>query len=132
MDAQKLIEPSGLKAEDSKGIASLVKSKHLPGSLTLVVVNTVDRSRKLFEELQKLYKGGQTKGRGKKSSDPASLAPDLKLIHSRFRPMEREQWMEWLKAESPREGRIVISTQGRGGRGGYVRPDAHHRTRPLA
>ncbi|HKM53124.1 MAG TPA: DEAD/DEAH box helicase, partial [Isosphaeraceae bacterium] len=113
-NARKLIEPSGLKADDSKGIASLVKSKHLPGSLTLVVVNTVDRSRKLFEELRKLYQAGQTKGRGKKSSqpgDPAGSAPHLKLIHSRFRPLERERWMEWLKEEPPREGRIVASTQ---------------------
>ncbi len=112
--ASKLIEPSGLRAGDAKGVASLVKSKHIPGSLTLVVVNTVERSRKVFEELRTLYQAGQTKGRGKKSSgpsDPASLAPDLKLIHSRFRPMERERWMEWLKEKPPGEGRIVISTQ---------------------
>src|SRR5271157_4716208 len=113
-NARKLVEPSGLKADDLKGIASLVKSKHLPGSLTLVVVNTVDRSRKLFEELRKLYQAGQAKHRSKKSSrpsDPASLAPDLKLIHSRFRPIERERWMKWLKEKPPGEGRIVISTQ---------------------
>ncbi len=113
-NARKRIEPSGLRADDSKGVASLVKGKHLPGSLTLVVVNTVERSRKVFEELRRLYQAGQTKGRGKKSSrpsDPASLAPDLKLIHSRFRPMERERWMGWLKEKPHGEGRIVISTQ---------------------
>ena len=43
--------------------------------------------------------------------------PDLKLIHSRFRPQEREAWRNWLRqeAESLRKehplGRIIVSTQ---------------------
>jgi CRISPR-associated endonuclease/helicase Cas3 len=68
---------------------------HAQSGLTLVIVNTVDRARKLYELLKK----------------QASLAQvPIKLIHSRFRPLEREQWDEFLgQKDSTR--RILISTQ---------------------
>jgi CRISPR-associated endonuclease/helicase Cas3 len=113
-NATKPISVAGLKAENPERIAVLVKEKHLPGSLTLVVVNTVDRSRALFDAVRKLYRSTRAKGRGKKPTQPAESStptPELRLIHSRFRPMERESWMGWLKQTPPPEGRIVISTQ---------------------
>ena len=111
-EAAKQIEVSKIKADDKSAtkLAEFVKSKHQPGSLTLVIVNTVDRCRGLFEEISKLYLP-QPKGRGKTApiSEPA---PDLKLIHSRFRPKEREEWRSWLsEMELPALGRIVVSTQ---------------------
>src|SRR5205814_197212 len=58
------------------------------------------------------------RGRGKKDTPRAPTAsPDLKLIHSRFRPKEREGWRDWLRqdAASLRKthplGRIIVSTQ---------------------
>ena len=68
---------------------------HSATGLTLVIVNTVDRARKLYELLAK--------------QESLASVP-RKLIHSRFRPIEREQWSEFLgRKDSTR--RILISTQ---------------------
>lgn len=63
--------------------------------LTLVIVNTVDRARKLYELLKK--------------QESLAQVP-IKLIHSRFRPLEREQWGEFL-GQKDSTCRILISTQ---------------------
>jgi CRISPR-associated endonuclease/helicase Cas3 len=68
---------------------------HRPDSETLVIVNTVDRAKAVFDELSKLRKN--------------ATAPSLLLIHSRFRPTERRE----LNAElcHPRSNRIIVATQ---------------------
>src|SRR5262249_31909681 len=38
-------------------------------------------------------------------------APELLLIHSRFRPNERQTWMQNLDAKADGNGRIIIATQ---------------------
>ncbi len=115
-----MIADSGLKADDKdvKSLAGFVQAKHKKGSLTLVIVNTVDRSRALFEAIRNLYAPPKPKVRRKKTiANEPSPAPDLTLIHSRFRPKEREAWSSWLTqdAESLRKehplGRIIVSTQ---------------------
>lgn len=78
--------------------AAAVAKGHRPGTLTLVVVNTVDRACVLFDELRRLHPEGT----------------DLRLAHSRFRPAERRAWMsEFLSANAmmPDGGRILVSTQ---------------------
>ena len=68
---------------------------HAQSGLTLVIVNTVDRARKLYELLKKRTSLAQV---------------PIKLIHSRFRPLERELWGDFLgQKDSTR--RILISTQ---------------------
>jgi len=117
-EAKKPIENSGMAANDkTQSIAEFVRANHKEGSLTLVIVNTVDRSRDLFKALRDLYLP-KTKGRGRKvAPEQASLMPDLKLIHARFRPKEREDWRNWLTQneadlrQAHPLGRIVISTQ---------------------
>jgi CRISPR-associated endonuclease/helicase Cas3 len=112
--AKKAIESAGLSCDDTDDLAALVKDKHQAGTLTLVVVNTVNRSRELYAAVKKLYGTGKSSGRGKKAktvTETASPQPRLHLIHSRFRPKEREGWMDWLKDAPPPEGRIIISTQ---------------------
>lgn len=69
-----------------------------PGTLTLVVINTVKRARELFDQIQKLS-----------AKDPA--APELLLLHSRFRPHERKILSEKLTSPIPDQGRLVVSTQ---------------------
>ena len=116
-EGQKPIAPAGVSADSPAEVAKFIKEKHVPGSLTLVVVNTVDRSRKLFEEVRKLFAAtGKPKGRSKRQSapEPAAPVPEIKLVHSRFRPLERAAWAGWLTqgtSKLPVEGRIVISTQ---------------------
>lgn len=75
--------------------ADAVVAAHLPGTLTLAVLNTVAAARELYGRLKR------TK----------NLAPDLRLVHSRFRPHDRAAALGALTADVPEGGRIVVSTQ---------------------
>jgi CRISPR-associated endonuclease/helicase Cas3 len=68
---------------------------HAASGLTLVIVNTVDRATELFELLRK---------------QPGFYDESVKLIHSRFRPREREEWSGFLSRKDNAR-RILISTQ---------------------
>ena len=61
-NAAKPIAAANLNAEDAAAVARFVVGKHQVGSLTLVIVNTVDRSRAIFEALCKLYQPPKPKG----------------------------------------------------------------------
>lgn len=67
------------------------------GKITLVVCNTVDRACQTFDELRRsAWKG------------------ELKLVHSRFRPREREDWRERFLSKDackPDVDRIIVATQ---------------------
>jgi CRISPR-associated endonuclease/helicase Cas3 len=76
-------------------LAKLVKKRHQTGTLTLVVVNRVKRAREIFEAL--------TTGRNS-LYDLEKVA----LIHSRFRPVDRERHTKLLFDAGDR---IVIATQ---------------------
>jgi CRISPR-associated endonuclease/helicase Cas3 len=65
---------------------------------TLVVVNTVKRARELHDAVWKLLK---------KKKEPVEPI----LIHSQFRPRDRQTQVERLLAEPGPHGTIVISTQ---------------------
>ncbi|MBX3423211.1 MAG: CRISPR-associated helicase Cas3' [Pirellulaceae bacterium] len=67
------------------------------GRITLVVCNTVDRAIEIYDALAK---SGRTEG--------------LELVHSRFRPAERENWRErFLTKDACQQGvdRIIVATQ---------------------
>ncbi|MDB4731512.1 CRISPR-associated helicase Cas3' [bacterium] len=83
-----------------KLLAKLIHESHRPSTLTLVVLNRVLRAQSTFSELQKLIK-----------NDKSDI--DLKLIHSRFRPVERQLVQEVALDDKkiPAEGRILIATQ---------------------
>lgn len=71
------------------------------GRQTLVVVNRVQTAKELFQALQKRFKKSDS-------------APELRLVHSRFRPFERANWVaNFLSRESlgPQVNRIVVATQ---------------------
>ncbi|MCL6626876.1 MAG: CRISPR-associated helicase Cas3', partial [Alicyclobacillus shizuokensis] len=61
----------------AKEVAELVTRHHVPGTLTLVVVNRVSRARRIFEAVKQAYPAGK----------------NVLLIHSRFRAHERRQQM---------------------------------------
>jgi CRISPR-associated endonuclease/helicase Cas3 len=73
-----------------KAIASATLDRHRTGTLTLVVLNTVDAARSVYKHLR----GG---------------AHPCTLLHSRFRGVERGALMAAV-VDHP-EGRVVISTQ---------------------
>lgn len=74
-------------------LARIVVDKHAPQGLTLVILNTVERATKLYQELS-----GKLDG-----IEPL-------LIHSRFRPKERETWKAAF-ADEDRKPRLIIATQ---------------------
>ena len=85
------------QAEYLKRLAEHISQPDHPADtgLTLVIVNTVDRATKLFELLR---------GHNALNGVP------IKLIHSRFRPYEREQWSAFLNQKDDSR-RFLISTQ---------------------
>ncbi len=97
-----------IEAINPKEAADLVAQSHEThaadtetGRQTLVVVNRVQTAKDLFHSLQKLFRNSDS-------------APDLRLVHSRFRPYERASWLSnFLSRESlgPQLNRIVVATQ---------------------
>ena len=76
-------------------LADEIGKHRATSGLTLIILNTVDRATKLFRLLRK-------------RTDLAGVP--IWLIHSRFRPPERERWREFL-AQKDQAPRILISTQ---------------------
>ncbi len=83
------------EATTPEEVADIALGAHEPDRTTLIIVNTVDRARKVEAALQK-------------RKSPA----EIKLVHSRFRGAERRSW-DFLarSAKPPPPGRIIVSTQ---------------------
>ncbi|MER3461347.1 MAG: CRISPR-associated helicase Cas3', partial [candidate division GAL15 bacterium] len=77
-------------------LAEWLLRQHRHGTLTLVILNTVERAQAVYRELGRLVRDG---------------GPDLLLLHSRFRVWERRQAEARLHADVPAAGRILVSTQ---------------------
>lgn len=92
---QKQIEGDRKWTAESDGLASAILNGS-SGCLTLVVVNTVDRARGIYDQLRRKN---------------TVAAPDLVLLHSRFRPRDRARALARAMDDVPSDGRIVISTQ---------------------
>ena len=75
-------------------LAVSVIEKHQPGGTTIVILNRVNRAKELFTALDKAAK--------------KQTLPERILIHSRFRPMEREKLSGKIK--EPGE-KIIVATQ---------------------
>ena len=98
IEAKKVVSPCSVtltptnKASYAKDLATLINQCHKQDTLTLVVVNRVNRARDIYEALKKLRRD----------------AKQVALIHSRFRPMDRARHTELLFGKGDR---IVIATQ---------------------
>lgn len=75
-----------------KRIAVLLAEAHRPGTLTLAIMNSVERAQRLHRELQKI----------------TSVKPVL--LHARFRPPERQERYEDARV-AEENGGFVVSTQ---------------------
>ena len=90
LDATRRIRRLHAEPGDYQAIAAAARDRHQAGTLTLVVLNTVDAARNVYKQLR----GG-----------PAECT----LLHSRFRGVERAELMAAV-TERP-AGRIVVATQ---------------------
>lgn len=114
LGAVKLLAPASAACRTPHGLAAFVKERHEPGTQTLIIVNRVARARETFAALEGCY--GLTTQKAKKGGPPlapAEHAPELLLIHSRFRPHERERLAALLneKPGATGKGRIIVATQ---------------------
>lgn len=81
-------------------LAEITVTKHREQSLTLLVINRVQRAQDIYEAIHKRFKKDQPK-------------PEIFLVHSRFRPCDRDQTQSIALDESkiPPTGRIIVATQ---------------------
>lgn len=102
-DIPKAISTDNVNADNHEAFAERILEEHASvsdgdyGRITLVVCNTVERACKTFDSLQS---AGRKEG--------------IELVHSRFRPAERETWRERFLSKSACErgvDRIVVATQ---------------------
>lgn len=104
IDAPKALARAGVRLDaasagrDAEGyftaVATEVLEAHRPGTRTLVFTNSVARAQALFLELER-----------------RSLAPELVLVHSRFRAADRAAAEQRLLAPPGEAGTIAVSTQ---------------------
>jgi CRISPR-associated endonuclease/helicase Cas3 len=111
--AKKILHPAPKACRTPEGLAAFVKDNHISGTQTLVVVNQVERAQETFDALNSLYRPQPTGKRLSVSSKrgPGADVPEIHLLHSRFRPHERQGWQALLEREPTDTGRIIVSTQ---------------------
>ena len=73
-------------------VAQAALQRHIPGTRTLIVVNTVELAQAIYKELDR-------------------RSGEAVLLHSRFRPGERQEHMDRALAEPGEAGIIVVATQ---------------------
>ena len=94
LEAAKSVAPAPEECRSPEGLARFLAAEHKPGTQTLAVVNRVARAQAIFAEFRR-------------------LSPEVpcRLLHSRFRPHEKQDWSKVFSAQIPPEGRVLISTQ---------------------
>jgi CRISPR-associated endonuclease/helicase Cas3 len=95
LTARKNLQKAPDGCDKAPDLARFITERHRPGMQTIVVVNTVARAREVFDQLSKLMGDGAF----------------CHLLHSRFRPAEKQRWADLFKSKIPSEGRILIATQ---------------------
>lgn len=94
LHAEKILLRHEIKPSDANEVAKLTLREHhlTDGRLTLVILNQVAVASAVFDVLRR-------------------DAPDVVLLHSRYRPPDREQTVARLSEPLGAQGRIVVSTQ---------------------
>lgn len=91
--------PMGRGKGYAREMAEFIAEKHERGTMTVAIVNTVERSQEVFRALN--------------NRKWVSPKPETLLIHSRFRSKERDEKRELLSQEPDKSGpgRVVVATQ---------------------
>ena len=84
---------STTKKDYARAIAGTAIKEHKAGTLTLVILNQVEKAQSVYREITKTRKEG------------------VSLIHSRFRQAERVPLIDRLIRDGIEQDRIVVSTQ---------------------
>ena len=94
--AKPIKKAQAVMGEEAK-LADEIVQAHQPGTLTFAVFNTVARAQSVYKQLEI------------RSRLPKDV--QLLLIHSRFRPLDRERLIKQLLAEPGDGGTIAVTTQ---------------------
>lgn len=97
LDAKRKIEPGEVSPDNkqyARSVAALVVERHAAGTRTLVVVNTVSRATDIARAIR-----------------VGASAADVVLLHSRYRPEDRQRLTSRALQEPGTAGTIVVSTQ---------------------
>lgn len=106
LNARKTLRQAQSLVDDENGVALEIIDAHEPDTLTLAIMNTVERATKLYKAIEK------TAAQKAKIGNDSVEQPELVLLHSRFRPLDRQEKVSRvLSDEIPAGGRIVVSTQ---------------------
>lgn len=112
--ATKELKITSANIGEADDLAGEIREAHKDGTRTIVVVNTVRRACELFAALKKVYTV-KVKANAPKvtaSANPQPLAPQLALLHSRFRPNDRAAVIKQALLSVPTDaGTIIVSTQ---------------------
>lgn len=92
--ATRTVRELPIPAGNARQLAAEAIQRHVTGSLTLVIVNTVKMACEVFAAVDKLR----------------SQVPSM-LLHSRFRPTDRAPMIAELTEPLPAHGRLVVATQ---------------------
>ncbi|HLI39913.1 MAG TPA: CRISPR-associated helicase Cas3' [Streptosporangiaceae bacterium] len=92
LDAERTIRRLAAEPGDYPAVADAVAGLHQPGTLTLVIVNTVAAARDVYKALR----------RG---------AIPCTLLHSRFRARERAELVRKITSAPGQDGHVVVATQ---------------------
>ena len=86
-------------ARYARDMAGLIAEKHVPGTLTLAIVNTVERAQEVYREIN--------------HSRRISLEAERVLVHSRFREEDRRRKNVSISATPGKTtpGMVVVATQ---------------------
>jgi len=96
LSARKMVARLGVAPDDTKALAAEIQSLHTPGTLTLVVLNRVERAREVANALRK-----------------AASGVEIDLLHGQFRLADRLEIADRAlgKPDPAGPGRILVSTQ---------------------
>lgn len=119
LSATKTLHHLDIAHANHAALVARVRQVHMRGTRTLIVCNTVQRTREIYDALKKLAQGQRSPGRSRPTALPGldgdvpDPPPDLLLVHSRYRPAERAELHKRLTAavDPHGPGMIVVATQ---------------------
>lgn len=103
INSTKMVTASKNNASESYELAIEIIENHKTDSRTIVIVNTVERAKTLFQNIQKLL--------SKRRNTEHIRVPDILLLHSQFRPVDKEKIIQKIVNDIESNDSIIITTQ---------------------
>ncbi len=103
INSYKRVTASKNNTSKSYELAIEIVENHKTDSRTIVIVNTVERAKTLFQDVQKVL--------SRSNKEEHTKIPEILLLHSQFRPIDKEKIIQRLVNDSESKDSIIITTQ---------------------